>query len=365
MSVFVTVLSLSSLATILAALVSLADYHLNDYGVCTININGGTRTVDVNGGSSILSSLAKHKIFIPSACGGKATCGLCKVTMVDTISPVLPTEEPYLTAKEIEGGVRLACQVKVKRDLEILIPGEFLTVSQYQAKVEKITKLTYDIKKFRLRLLDPAQMEFKAGQYVQVDSKLYGAVREEVSRAYSISSAPSDRKAIELVVRLVPGGICTTFLHEHVKVGDKLTLAGPFGEFYLREGADHLIFIAGGSGLAPIRPMILDILKRKLDKKMTFFFGAVSRKDLFYVDYFRDLEARYPNFTYIPALSGAKPEDEWDGEEGLITEVVARNISDPEGKQAYLCGSPGMIDAALGTLREIGIGAEHIYYDKF
>lgn len=365
MSILVTVLSLSTLATILAALVVLADYNLNNYGVCTININDGTRTLKVNGGASLLTSLAINKIFIPSACGGKATCGLCKVTLVESAGPVLPTEEPYLTDQEKQSGVRLACQLKVKHDLKISIPEEFFSVKQYRTKVLKITDLTHDIKEFQFKLLEPQDIGFKAGQYVQVDSKPYGTIADVVNRAYSISSMPSEKDIVELIVRLVPGGVCTTFMHEHVEVGDEITFAGPFGEFYLREGAEELIFIAGGSGLAPIRSLILDILQRDPSKKMQFFFGAVRKRDLYYVDFFRELAKKHPNFRYIPALSGATPEDAWDGEEGLITDVVARHVPDAQDKQAYLCGSPGMINACLKVLAKIGLSDEHIFYDKF
>lgn len=365
MSVVVTVLSLSMLATILAAVVSLADYKLNNYGVCMIDINNGARNLEVNGGSSLLTSLAGQKIFIPSACGGKATCGLCKVTLTEATGVVLPTEEPYLSDEEIQSGVRLACQLKVKHDLKIAIPEEFFNIKQYRTKVSKITQLTHDIKEFQFKLLDPQDLQFKAGQYVQVDSKPYADITEVVSRAYSISSLPSEKGIIELIIRLVPGGVCTTFLHEHVQEGDEITFAGPFGEFYLHEGGDELIFIAGGSGLAPIRSLILDILEKNLDKQMRFFFGAVSKRDLYYVDFFRELEAEYPNFSYIPALSRATPEDNWDGEEGLITDVVARHVSDAIGKQAYLCGSPGMINACVQVLNKIGFDNEHIFYDEF
>lgn len=365
MTVLFTVLSLSFLATILAGIVVLADYKLNNYGICTIDINDGVRSLHVNGGSSLLTSLASQKIFIPSACGGKATCGLCKVTMVESAGPVLPTEEPYLSAAEMESGVRLACQLKVKHDLKIAIPDEFFNIKQYRTRVEEIKALTHDIKQFRFRLLEPQTIDFKAGQYVQINSKPYDKVTEVVSRAYSVSSVPSEKDIIELIIRLVPGGIATTFMHQHVQEGDEITFAGPFGQFYLHEGGDELIFIAGGSGLAPIRSLVLDILEKNLDKKMKFFFGAVRKRDLYYLDFFRELEAKHDNFTYIPALSGATPEDEWDGDEGLITEVVARHVPDAVSKQAYLCGSPGMINACIKTLTKIGFPRDAIFFDEF
>lgn len=365
MEILLTVLSVSLLGAALAAVVILADLKLNDYGVCSIDINDGQRVLSVQGGSTLLTSLSSQDIFIPSACGGKATCGLCKIGLLTDAGPVLPTEEPYLSGEEIDQGVRLACQLKVKHDLQVTIPEEFFSIKRYRTKVLKITDLTYDIKEFRFKLLEPQDMEFVPGQYVQLDSKPYDDVEEVVSRAYSISSLPSQKGILELIIRLVPGGVCTTFLHNHVKEGDEITLAGPFGDFYLREGASELLFIAGGSGLAPIKSMVLDILEQGLSKQMVFFFGAVKKRDLYYVDFFTELQEKHPNFRYIPALSDPDPEDEWDGEVGLITEVVARHVSDANDKQAYLCGSPGMINACLKVLTEIGFDEEQIFYDKF
>ena len=365
MTIFQTVLSVSLLSTALAILVVIADGIFNNYGECTLDINNGHTKFTVNGGSTLLSSLAGQRVFIPSACGGKATCGLCKVQLATDVGPVLPTEEPYLTEEEIQDGVRLACQIKVKQDLALSIPEELFNIEQYQTRIERITPMTHDIKEFRFSLKDPKVMEFKAGQYVQIDSKPYPGMAEQVSRAYSISSVPSETDAVELIIRLVPNGICTTFMHEHVKEGDTITMRGPFGDFYLREGADELIFIAGGSGLAPVKSMVFDILEKKLDKKMTFFFGAVTKKDLYYVELFKDLEKRYENFRYIPALSGPLPEDKWEGEVGLITDVVAKYVETPDNKQAYLCGSPGMINACINVLSGIGLTEEEIFYDKF
>lgn len=365
MSILASVMSVSLLSTILAVLVVVADRFFNNYGECEIDINNGTRKLKVNGGLTLLAALASQGIFIPSACGGRATCGLCKVRLAGEAGVVLPTEEPYLSDDEKAKGVRLSCQVKVKQDMQIHVPEELFLAKEYRARVERITQLTYDIKEFRLALLEPEEIEFKAGQYVQVQTRPYDSVRESVSRAYSIASVPSDRHGIELIIRLVPGGVCTTFMHQHVKEGDTITLHGPFGDFYLREGADELLLIAGGSGLAPVKSIIFDVLEKGLDKKMTLFFGAVTRKDLYYVELFSQLAAEHENFEYVPALSAPEPGDDWEGETGLITEVVKRHVRDAHNKQAYLCGSPGMINACLKVLGEIGFTEDRIFYDKF
>ncbi|MCX7843130.1 MAG: FAD-binding oxidoreductase [Clostridia bacterium] len=365
MQIFFTVLSVSLISSTLAFFIVIAEKYLNNYGECKIDINNGERVLKVEGGSSLLSSLASQKIFIPSACGGKATCGLCKIQVIDGAGPLLPTEEPYLTKDEIKNNVRLSCQIKIKKDLKIKVPEELFNIKQFKARIEKIEQLTHDIKGIRFALIEPDEIRFKAGQYVQLYTKPYGKVKESVFRAYSMASPPSDNHAVELIIRKVPQGICTTYVHSHLSEGDEVTLSGPYGDFFLRDGASDLVFIAGGSGLAPIRSLVLDILQKGLEKNMSFFFGAVSAKDLYYIDFFRELEERHSNFKFIPALSKPEPSDNWSGETGLITEVVDRYILDAQNKEAYLCGSPGMINACLNVLKKKGFADNAIFFDKF
>lgn len=365
MSIVITVSIMSLLTTFLALLIVIADATLNSHGNYSIEINNGQQKIFASEGATLLTALAQNQIFVSSACGGKATCGLCKVKIITGARPVLPTEVPFLTAEEAKAGIRLACQYKIKSNLQISISEQLLNTKRYRAHVERITRLTHDIKEFRLRLEQGTTIDFKAGQYIQVETKPYAGVQESVFRAYSISSVPSECQTVEIIVRLVPNGICTTYLHNYLHEGDEITFTGPYGEFYLHPGADQLLFIAGGSGLAPIKSIIFDILERNLEKEMIFFFGAVSKKDLYYVDLFSQLAAENPRFTYIPALSQPEPDDNWQGEEGLITEVVARYVHDAFNKHAYLCGSPGMINACLEVLTKIGFTEEQIFYDKF
>lgn len=365
MDILWTILSIALISGGLSVIIIIAEYFLNNYGDCEIDINNGNRVLTVKGGSSLLSSLASQKIFVPSACGGKATCGLCKVAVLEGAGPLLPTEQPYLTAAEIQQGLRLSCQIKVKKNIKIIIPEELFNIREFTARAEKIEQLTHDIKYLRLALLEPDTISFKAGQYVQFHTVPYGKVRESVFRAYSMASVPSDSQAVELIVRLVPQGICTTYVHTALKEGDTVRLSGPYGEFYLRGRAGELVFIAGGSGLAPIRSIILDVLEKQMDKQMTLFFGAVTRKDLYYVDFFSELASRHANFRFIPALSKPEPADNWQGDVGLITEVVDRYIPDASNREAYLCGSPGMINACLAVLRKKGFSEEAIFFDKF
>lgn len=363
MEVLMTVAGISGISTLLTLLIIIAERFFNNYGTCRIDINDGAKVLEVDGGASLLNTLSAQKIFIPSACGGKATCGLCKLRVLEGADPLLPTEEPYLSPQERAGDVRLSCQVKIKRNLRIYIPEELFLVQEYKARVERITQKTHDIKEFRFALDKP--IVFKAGQYMQVITKPYGKISETVWRAYSISSNPSDSLAVELIVRRVPQGICTTFMLDHVKEGDDIMLTGPYGDFYPRTEAEGYILIAGGSGLAPMRAIILDALERGIDKEMWFFFGAVTKKDLYFVEYFTELAEKHPNLHYIPALSAPLPEDEWSGQTGLITEVVARNIEAVNGMHGLLCGSPGMINACISVLKKKGFTDDRIFFDKF
>jgi len=365
MEILTTVLSISLISVGLAVIIMVAEFFLNNYGECEIDINNGDKVLKVAGGSSLLSTLSGQKIFIPSACGGKATCGMCKVQVLEGGGSVLPTEAPYLSPKELEQQYRLSCQVKVKTNIKILVPEELFSVREFQTTLTKLDQLTHDIKGLRLKLRDEDRIAFKAGQYVQFYTKPYGKVKETVYRAYSIASPPSEDGYVDLIVRQVPNGICTTYVHTALKEGDDVKISGPYGEFYLRGDCKELVMIAGGSGLAPIRSLILDILEKKLDLKMTFFFGAVTKRDLYNLDELGELAANHPNFRFVPALSKPTPEDNWTGEVGLITEVVDRFIPDGLDKEAYLCGSPGMINACLNVLSKKGIPENKIFYDKF
>ncbi len=360
-----TVLSISLISLALSAIIIVAEMLLNNYGDCQIDINAGSRQLVVKGGASLLTVLAENDIFIPSACGGKATCGLCKVQVHSGAGPILPTEEPYISKTEQENGVRLSCQVKVKQNLLISIPEDLFNIREYKTKLERIDELTHDTKGLHLALPAGETIHFKAGQYVQLYTKPYGKVKEEVFRAYSMASAPSDENHVDLIVRQVPHGICTTYVHQELSVGDEVRITGPFGDFYLRGASNKLIFIAGGSGLAPIKSLIVDILQKELPFEMTFFFGAVARRDLYYLEFFADLAQKHANFTFIPALSQPAEGDDWQGETGLITEVVDRHVSVGDFIEAYLCGSPGMVQACLDVLAAKKVPVERIFYDKF
>ncbi|MGI6707171.1 MAG: NADH:ubiquinone reductase (Na(+)-transporting) subunit F [Clostridia bacterium] len=365
MEILTTVAIMSGIGVFLAAVLVVADRYLNAYGECTITINEGTKELKVNGGSSLLTTLMENEIFIPSACGGRGSCGLCKIQVTAGAGPLLPTEVPYLTPEEIQEGVRLACQVKVREDLEVTIPEELFSIREYVATVTSIRDLTHDIKGLRIRLPEGEAIHFRAGQYVQIRTPLYGNVEEEVYRAYSLASSEKVHDEIELIIRRVPHGICTTYVFDYLKEGDPIVFNGPYGDFYLRDTDKEIIFMAGGSGLAPIKSMLYKMREDGIERKATFFFGCVAKRDLYHLEEMMQLEKELADFRFIPALSNPRPEDEWDGETGLITEVVDRYIPERTDAEAYLCGSPGMIDACLEVLHRKGIGDDSIFFDKF
>ncbi len=364
MQLLLGIAAISGIATFLAILMMIADATIANYGEVSIKINN-EKEIKVKGGKPLLSTLMEEKIFIPSACGGRGSCGMCKVKVLSEAGNYLPTELPWISEEEKKENIRLSCQLKLKKDISIQIPEELFNVKEYRCTVSSLKNLTYEIKEVRLRLVEPNEINFRAGQYIQFEVPEYELTKERVYRAYSIASPPSSKNEIELEIRLVSNGICTTYIFQYLKEGDEIIINGPYGEFYLRESDNEIVFIAGGSGMAPIKSMLLDMAEKKINRKATYFFGARSLRDLFLLDKMKELEESLPNFRFIPALSEPKPEDNWTGETGLITEVLDRHISNGENIDAYLCGSPGMIDASVRVLTSKGVPENRIFYDKF
>ncbi|MHC4885361.1 MAG: FAD-binding oxidoreductase [Planctomycetota bacterium] len=363
MSILTAVVTLCILAACLTALLLIAEHFFANYGDCAIDINEGEKLLTLRGGGSLLSSLSEEGVFIPSACGGRGSCGFCKCKVESGGGPILPTELPYLDESELANQTRLSCQVKVKEDIKIAIPSELLSVKQLVTTVASITDLTHDIKGLRFTLPESESASFKAGQYMQLAAPPYEEVHEETSRAYSIASAPTDTGAIELIIRKVPNGIVTTYVFDHLAENTQATLVGPFGDFYLRDTDNECIFIAGGSGLAPFRAMLFDMIEKGIQRKTTFFFGAVNLRDLYYAQEMEAIAAEHDWFNYVPALSG--DEEGHNYERGLITDVVDRYCDTLNHHEGYLCGSPGMIDACIRVLTNNGMPEDRIFYDKF
>lgn len=345
---------------IVAIVLAAAGYLLGGNAEKKVTIND-SKEILVKDTDTLLNILSNEKIFIPSACGGKATCGHCKVIVEEGGGEILATETSFMSNEELKNNVRLSCQCKVKEDIKILIPEEMLTVQEYKTVVEEITQLTHDIRLVKFKLIEPTTIDFKPGQYAQIE-----VPGLEIQRAYSIASNPKDKDFLELIIRQVPGGQATTFVHKALETGDKIRLLGPFGHFYLDEHSDRdIVCIAGGSGKAPIRSILYYLRDHGMNRKVKYFFGARTKKDLYYTEEFQQLSKEFPNFQYYPALSEPLPEDNWTGDIGLITNVVDGYCKNLEDDEAYLCGSPGMIDACFAVLERNGMPSERIYCDKF
>lgn len=362
---FIAIGILCGICGLLSLVLVIADRYLNDYGDCTITVNDGEKEMVVRGGDTILGTLSAEGLFIPSACGGRGSCGMCKLVVTDGAPPLLPTEEPHLDKQERADNVRLCCQLKVREDMKIEVPSELFNIKEYNAKVEKLIDLNHDIKLLRMKLPAGETINLIPGQYVQLKAPKYKGNKEEVYRAYSVASDPTDNTIVDLCIRLVPGGICTTYVFDHLQEGDDVVFNGPYGDFRLTETDKPMIFIAGGSGMAPFLSILAQIRNENIDREVYYYFGARSRRDLICLEEMAKFEKEIPKFKFFPCLSEALPEDNWDGEEGLVTEVVYRHFEDLSNFEGYLCGSPGMCDASVAALTKRGMAEEHVYFDKF
>ena len=346
----------------LSALLIIAERLLVNFGDCTISVNDGECVFEIKGGGTLLTYLYENKIFIPSACGGKGSCGFCKVTVVSGGGPLLPTETPYLDRGEIKAGVRLACQVKVKTNIDIRIPEELLSVKEFKARVAAVPQHTHDIKEINFELTEPAEISQRPGQYVQI---LAPGPDGNVFRAYSISSPSYDKDKVQLMVRLVPGGIASTYLHG-LESGDEIVFTGPYGEFRLSEDPDtEVICVGGGCGMAPMANIIFTLYSRWPDRSCYLFFGCRGPLDVFYLDEFKALAEKHPAFHIVYALSDPlEPDQQWDGETGFIHLAADKHLEPGVKRQAFLCGPPPMIDAVTEVLYDKGLKDADIFYDQ-
>lgn len=419
MNVLIESLTASSivagLTASLAVFLYVLDKIVNTYGEVSIDINQGVKILKVSGGSSILQSLSSQGIFLPSACGGRGSCGACKVQVLSEEGPLLPTEIPHLSSQEQSQNFRLGCQVKVKKDIRLSIPEKLFNINEFECIVERIVDLTYDIKHVIMKIQKSETINFKSGQYAQIvippftwkdvinsigeekaeemkketlafnnrvkvsskpgipDFVLKGEAQNDnrIERAYSMSNSSYDNTHIEMMIRWVPAGVASTYVHTLLKEGQKISCVGPFGDFYLRDTRATMICVAGGSGMAPIKSILYDLYhKGEKEREVWFFFGARTTKDLFLVEELQKLSKQMPNFHFIPALSDAEPQENWQGEKGLITEVLNKYIQDlikgdVSSFEGYLCGSPGMLDACVKVMQDNKMKKENIFFDKF
>lgn len=363
-TIITTTLSLTAISAVFALLLTIADRTVGNYGEVSLTINDD-KQFTIEGGNSLLSSLMDEKIFIPSACGGKGTCGYCKVQIDEGGGPVLQTERTFLDDEDVKNNVRLSCQCKVKEDMKIQIPEELFNVRQFEANLESITDLTNVIKQVRIKIPEGEEVNFKAGQYMQLKAPVYDGNDEEVYRAYSIASSPMEKDHIELVIGYVPEGIATTYVHQHLEVGDEVTINGPYGDFYYQDNDRDMILVAVGTGVAPILSILKYMKSNDIKRKARFYFGAKTEEDLFFLDYFKELEETLYDFEFIPCLSRVTAEDGWTGFCGRVNNAIEEFVEDGENKEAYLCGNEPMINSVIDALTKKGMPEELVYYDKF
>ena len=274
-----------------------------------------------------------------------------------------PTELPYLSEEDIKAGVRLSCQVKVREDIKIEVPEELFNIKEFQVVVTEKKPMTPTIQAVFFKILSPEEgITFKPGQFVQLQMPKEKSPDPEY-RAYSICSACADNHDVELLITKVPEGVVSGYVHEDLEVDDKLTLIGPFGDFYYHENTNDMLLISTGSGLAPIRSILQHVEMEHIERNMTLFFGARTRPDLLYYDELVERDQRMDNFTYMPVLSRTSEEDKWEGEKGRVTDLIERHVKDGADIEVYMCGNPAMIESCDKLLRSKGI--ESIYYDSF
>jgi len=373
-------------------------------GSISLNINED-KNIDVPVGGKLMGALAEAGIFIPSACGGGGTCGQCTVKVLEGGGAILPTETSLITKREAKEHCRLSCQVSVKQDMKIIVPEEIFGIRKLECTVTSNRNVASFIKELVLELPEGEELDFKAGGYIQIECpphdlsfkdfdideefrdewdrfKLWryeSHVKETVSRAYSMASFPLERTTIKLNVRIatpppgaddsIPPGIMSSYIF-NLKPGDKTMISGPYGEFFARETNNEMVFIGGGAGMAPMRAHIFDQLKRLHSKrKMSFWYGARSLKEMFYVQEFDELAHDNENFSWHIGLSEPLPEDNWTGYTGFIHTVLYEeylaNHPTPEDCEYYLCGPPMMNSAVIKMLDDLGVPSDHILLDDF
>jgi len=374
-------------------------------GDVTIAINGDpAKGVITKPGDKLLGTLAARGIFIPSACGGGGTCGQCKVHVKSGGGELLPTEEGHITKKQAREGERLACQVAVKQDMDIELEDEIFGVQKWECSVRSNDNKATFIKELVLNIPDGESVPFKAGGYIQIEAPAHhikysdfdipaeyradwerfkffeveSKVDDETLRAYSMANYPEEEGIIMLNVRIatpppnnlsLPAGKMSSYIWS-LKEGDKVTISGPFGEFFAKETEAEMVFVGGGAGMAPLRSHIFDQLKRlKSTRKISYWYGSRSMREMFYQEDFDGLAATNPNFKWHIALSDPQPEDNWTGMTGFIHNVLYENyLKDhdaPEDCEYYMCGPPMMTSAVINMLKDLGVEDENILLDDF
>ena len=394
---------------ILVGMLLFAKAKLTAKGEVKININNGDRVLATEPGGTLLSALGNQKIFLPSACGGKGSCGMCKCQVQSGAGSILPTETGFFSYKQQHEDWRLACQVKVKEDIGMTIPDSVLGIKKWECEVISNNNISTYLKEFIVKLPEGENLNFRSGGYIQIDvpkidvdfkdievNETYRGDWERMKmfdlkmrnpeptyRAYSMANHPAEGKIVMLNIRIatppfdraagafanVNPGICSSYIFSR-KPGDKVTISGPYGEFFLRETNNEMMFIGGGAGMAPMRSHIFNLFKTMHTKrKVSFWYGARSLKEAPYRDEFDQIAAENPNFKWTLALDSPQPEDNWTGPVGFIHQVIfenyLKNHENPEDIEYYLCGPPMMIQAVTKMLYDLGVPDENVMYDNF
>jgi Na+-transporting NADH:ubiquinone oxidoreductase subunit F len=330
-----------------------------------ININNGKKVLDANEGEKLIDVLSAHGIHLPSACGSKGNCGLCKIKVIKPEISFTESEIERLSKDERNEAFHLSCQISLQQEINIEIPEEYLTSQEYTAKLTSRRLLTSDIIELTLELISPASISFNPGQYILFKVPPIGD-RKAFMRPFSIASSSADTSFIQLNIRRNPEGICTSWIFDELKQGQVVNFSGPRGNFYMRNTERPMLFIAGGSGMAPVRSILKTMYHFRINRKAIFFFGALNHTDLFYLDEMERLQKEMSNFKFIPALSNEPEGSTWQGERGLIPEVAERYlVGDVSEYEAYLCGKPAMIQSCISILSTKNIPSERTYFDLF
>lgn len=405
MEIVLGVLMFTGVVLALVRIILWARAWLVASGDVTISVNNGQKVLQVPAGGKLLGALASEGIFVSSACGGGGTCAQCRVNVLSGGGDILPTEKSHITKGEAREGCRLSCQVNVKQDMDVEVPHEALETKKWECEVVSNNNVATFIKELVLKLPEGEQVDFKPGGYIQIECpphtvaykdfnideeyhedwdrfnvwRYVSTVDETVVRAYSMANYPGEKGIIMLNVRVAsppprapedtPPGKMSSYIF-NLKPGDKVTISGPYGEFFINDSEAEMVYVGGGAGMAPLRSHIFELFKNlKTGRKVSYWYGGRSMRELFYVDHFEGIEKEFPNFKFNIALSDALPEDNWTGYKGFIHQVLLdeylKDHPAPEDIEYYMCGPPMMNAAVQKMLDDLGVEPENIRFDDF
>ena len=397
----------TGIVVILVLILNFAENQLLPQGDVSIEINGEPeKSIVTRPGSTLLSVLAGQSVFLPSACGGGGTCAMCECQVLEGGGGILPTETGHISRKKAKENWRLACQVKIKENMKIRVPDEIFSIQKWDCTVQSNKNVATFIKELVLNLPEGENLNFEAGGYIQIDIpeyhnlafsdfqvgeeyhpdwdkyKIWDLVannEEDIFRAYSMANHPAEGNQVRLNVRIatpppplwneVPPGLASSYIF-NLKAGDKVTISGPYGEFFIKDTDREMIYIGGGAGMAPMRSHLFHLFHSlKTKRKVSFWYGARSVREMFYDEHFKQIAKEFPNFTYKVALSEPMDEDNWTGSTGFIHQVLHDEYlgkhEDPTEIEYYMCGPPPMINACDNMLDNLGVDREMIAYDSF